>query len=142
MQQKSVPHSIKELIFDGNQNPDHPALESPGQQPLSYRELRNQVLRVIKTLNAMGFGRNDRIAVITPGGPETAVLGIAIMAGFTHTPINPQYKDPEFQDILSRLKVRAVIVQKDHETAARGAALSLGIPVIEITPSARKSRYF
>ena len=38
----------------------------------------------------MGFGRNDRIAVIMPGGPVSAVLGIAVMAGFTHTPLNPQ----------------------------------------------------
>ena len=132
---ESEPHTIKDLIFHGNQNPDHPALESPGYRPLTYRELRNQVLLVIKTLNAMGFGRNDRIAVIMPAGPETAVLGIAVMAGFTHSPINPQYREPEFQTILSRLKVKAIIVQKNYETAARSAALSQNIPVIEITPS-------
>ena len=127
MTKKLEPLTIKDLIFNGNQNPDHPALESPGYHPLTYRDLRKQVLLVIKTLNSMGFGRNDRIAVIMPGGPVTAVLGIAVMAGFTHTPLNPQYKEPEFQDILSRLKVKAVIVQKNHETAARTAALSRNI---------------
>ena len=142
MIQKSEPRTIKELIFDGKQNPDHPAIESPGYQPLTYRDLRKQVLLVIKTLNAMGFSRNDRIAIIMPGGPETAVLGIAVMAGFTHTPLNPQYKDPEFQDILSRLKVKAIIVQKDHETAARAAALSRNIPIIEITPSPDQAGMF
>ena len=136
------PHTIKELIFNGNQDPDHPAIESPGQQPLSYRDLRKQVLLVIKTLNSLGFGRNDRIAVIMPGGPETAVLGIGIMAGFTHTPLNPQYKDDEFQGIFSRLRVRAIIVQKNQETAARAVALSRNIPVIEITPSADKAGIF
>ena len=60
----------------------------------------------------MGFGPNDRIAVIMPAGPETAVLCVAITTGFTHTPLNPQYKEHEFQEILSRLKVKAVIVQK------------------------------
>ena len=90
MTKKLEPLTIKELIFDGNQDPDHPALETPGQQPLTYKELRKQVLRVIKALNSMGFGRNDRIAVIMPGGPVAAVLGIAVMAGFTHTPLNPQ----------------------------------------------------
>jgi acyl-CoA synthetase (AMP-forming)/AMP-acid ligase II len=142
MIQKSGPCTIKELIFDGDQDPDHPAIESPGYSALTYRNLRKQVLRVINTLNAMGFGRNDRIAIIMPGGPETAVLGIAVMAGFTHTPLNPQYTDPEFQDILSRLKVRAIIVQKDNETAARTAALSLSIPVIEITPSPDQAGIF
>jgi oxalate---CoA ligase len=132
---KSEPNTIKELIFEGNQDPDHPAIETPGYQPLTYRDLRKQALLVIKTLTAMGFGRNDRIAVIMPAGPETAVLGIAVMAGFTHAPLNPQYTEPEFLAVLSRLKVKVVIVQKDSETAARAAASSRNIPLIEITPS-------
>ena len=142
MLSKSEPHTIKELIFDGNQDPDHPAIETPGYQPLTYRDLRNQILWVIKTLNAMGFGRNDRIAVIMPAGPETAVLGIAVMTAFTHTPLNPQFKEHEFLDNLLRLKVKAVIVQQNHETAARAAALSQGIPLIEITPSPDKAGIF
>jgi len=136
------PHTIKDLIFHGNQDPDHPALESPGQLPLTYRDLRNQVLLVIKTLNSRGFGRNDRISVIMPGGPETAVLGIGIMAGFTHAPLNPQYKDLEFREMFSRLSIKAVILQKNHETAARAVALSQKIPVIEITPSPNKAGIF
>jgi acyl-CoA synthetase (AMP-forming)/AMP-acid ligase II len=142
MLQQFRPLTIKDLIFNGNQNPDHPAIESPGQQPLTYQDLRKQVLLVIKALNSMGFGRNDRIAIIMPGGPETAVLGIAIMAGFTHTPLNPQYRDPEFKAILSRLKVKAVIVQKNHETAARNVAISQNIPIIEITPSPDQAGIF
>jgi acyl-CoA synthetase (AMP-forming)/AMP-acid ligase II len=142
MTKKLEPLTIKELIFNGNQDPDHAALETPGQQPLTYKDLRKQVLLVIKALNSMGFGRNDRIAVIMPGGPVTAVLGIAVMAGFTHTPLNPQYKEPEFQDILSRLKVKAIIVQKNHETAARTAAVSRNIPIIEITPSPDQAGIF
>jgi acyl-CoA synthetase (AMP-forming)/AMP-acid ligase II/thioesterase domain-containing protein/acyl carrier protein len=136
------PLTIRDLIFHGNQNPDHPALKSPGQQPLTYRDLQKQVLLVIKTLNSLGFRRNDRIAVIMPAGPETAVLGIGIMAGFTHTPLNPQYRDHEFQDMFSRLKVKGILVQKNHKTAARDAALSQNIPIIEITPSAEKAGIF
>jgi acyl-CoA synthetase (AMP-forming)/AMP-acid ligase II/thioesterase domain-containing protein/acyl carrier protein len=136
------PHTIKDLIFHGNQDPDHPALEAPGQQSLSYGDLQKQVLLVIKTLNSLGFVRNDRIAVIMPAGPETAVLGIGIMAGFTHTPLNPQYRDHEFQDMFSRLKVKAIVVQKNHKTAARDVALSQKIPIIEITPAPEKAGIF
>ena len=67
----------------------------------------------------MGFSRNDRIAIIMPGGPETALLGIAVMAGFTHVPLNPQYKETEFQDIFRRLKVSAIIVQKNFEICGK-----------------------
>lgn len=135
MPPEPLPHTIADLIFSQHQNPDDPAIESPGYRPLTYRDLRNQVIQVIQTLHSMGFGQNDRIAVIMPGGPETAVLGIAVMAGFTHTPLNPQYREPEFQVMLPGLKVRAVIVQKGHPTAARTVAESLDIPVLEITPS-------
>ncbi len=142
MMEKTQHLTISDLILSGNQDPDHPAIESPGYRPLTYRELKNQVILVVKTLNAKGFGRNDRIAVIMPAGPETAVLGIAIMAGFTHTPLNPQYREPEFQVILPRLNVKAIVVRKDHETAARTVALSLNISVIEITPSTDQAGSF
>jgi len=142
MHQKFKSLTIEDLIFHGNQNPDHPAIESPGQQPLSYRDLRTQVHRVIKAINAMGFCRNDRIAIIMPGGPEAALLGIAVMAGFTHIPLNPQYKENEFQDIFRRLKVSAIIAQKNHGSEARKVALSRNIPVIEITPSKDKAGIF
>jgi acyl-CoA synthetase (AMP-forming)/AMP-acid ligase II/thioesterase domain-containing protein/acyl carrier protein len=136
------PLTIRDLIFHGNQDPDHPALESPGQQSLTYRDLQKQVLLIIKTLNSLGFVRNDRIAVIMPAGPETAVLGIGIMAGFTHTPLNPQYRNHEFRDMFSRLKVKAILVQKNHKTAARDVALSQNIPIIEIDPSPEKAGIF
>ncbi len=142
MMEKTQPLTISDLILSGNQDPDRPAIESPGYRPLTHRELKNQVILVVKTLNAKGFGRNDRIAVIMPAGPETAVLGIAIMAGFTHTPLNPQYREPEFQVILPRLNVKAIVVRKDHETAARTVALSLNISVIEITPSTDQAGSF
>ena len=82
--------SLEDLIFHGNQDPDHPAIETPGYQPLNYRDLRMQILYGVKTLNAMGFCRNDRIAVIMPGGPETGVACLTVMAGFTATPLNPE----------------------------------------------------
>ena len=66
------PSTIKDLIFNGNQDPDHIALESPGYQPLTYRDLRMQIRYGVKTLNAMGFCQNDRIAVILPGGLKPA----------------------------------------------------------------------
>ena len=75
--------TIRDIIFDRDQDPDHHAIECPGFHPLTYRDLRLQILYVVKTLNTLGFHRNDRIAIITPTGPETAVIIISVMAGFT-----------------------------------------------------------
>jgi acyl-CoA synthetase (AMP-forming)/AMP-acid ligase II len=126
--------TIKDLIFNGNQDPNHHAIECPGYRPLTYRDLRLQVLYVVKALNAMGFHRNDRIAVIMPAGPETAVIIISVMAGFTSVPLNPQSSVQEFSRNFSQLKINAIIIQKGHDTAAAGVAKSQNIPVIELVP--------
>ena len=126
--------TIKDALFNGNQDPDHNAIECPGYEPLTYHDLRLQILYVVKTLNAMGFHRNDRIAVITPAGPETAVSIISIMAGFTSVPLNPQNREPEYNSYFSQLKIKAIIVQKDYKTAATAVAKSRNIPIIGLIP--------
>jgi acyl-CoA synthetase (AMP-forming)/AMP-acid ligase II/thioesterase domain-containing protein/acyl carrier protein len=142
MKGKSELLTISDLIFYGNQDPDHPAIESPGYQPLTYRDLRNQVIFGVKSLNAMGFFRNDRIAVMMRGGPETAVVSLAVMAGFTSAPLNPEYKKKEFETYFSKLKIKAIIVEKDCETAATAVADSFNIPVIEAAPEKDKAGIF
>jgi oxalate---CoA ligase len=135
MMNESEHYTVKELLFDRNQDPDHTAIESPGMHPLTYQDLRIQIISVIKTLNSMGFHRNDRIAVITPAGPETAVIIVAVMAGFTSIPLNPHNKRQEYERYFSLLKVKAIIVQKGYETAAALVAAERNIPVIELVPT-------
>jgi acyl-CoA synthetase (AMP-forming)/AMP-acid ligase II len=126
--------AIHDIIFNGNQDPDHNAIECPGYRPLTYRDLRQQIISVVKTLNAMGFRRNDRIAIIAPAGPDTAVIIISVMAGFTSIPLNPQNRDQEYTSYFSQLKIKLIIVQKGYETAATAVAKSLNIPIIELIP--------
>jgi acyl-CoA synthetase (AMP-forming)/AMP-acid ligase II len=126
--------TIKDILFDRDQDPDHNAIECPGFYPLTYRDLRLQIKYVVKALNSLGFHRNDRIAIIMPAGPETAVTIISVMAGFTAVPLNPQARDPEYSTYFSQLKINAVIVRKGYETAAFAVAKSRDIPVIELVP--------
>ena len=127
--------TIGDLILHGNQDPDQYAIESPGYLPLSYRDLRSQICSVVKSLNTRGFHRNDRIAIISPPSPETAVCIVAVITGFTCVPLNMQYKAQEFEDIFTRTGIRAVIIQQGKETAATEVAESRAIPVIEMVPS-------
>ncbi|RPI38285.1 MAG: hypothetical protein EHM53_09200, partial [Methanoregulaceae archaeon] len=133
--------TIKDLIFDGHQDPDQHAIESPGYRPLTYRDLRQQILSIVKSLNARGFHRNDRIAIISPPGPETAVCIVAVMAGFTSVPLNTQFTAHEYEDIFSRVKIRAVIVQQDKATTAIAVAESRAIPVMEMVPSGTAGKF-
>ena len=135
MTDESGHFTIGDIIFYGHQDPDHNAIECPENLPLTYGDLRQQVLSVVKTLKARGFHRNDRIAVITPAGPETAVVIIAVMAGFTSVPLNPQSREQEYISYFSHMKIKAIIVQKGYDTAATAVAKSRNIPVIELCPA-------
>ena len=115
-------------------SPDAIAITAPGRQPLSYGRLQMHIVEVVGTLNSMGVGRNDRVAIVLPDGPEMAVVFLAVAAGATSAPLNPNYRASEIDFYLSDLKVRTLIVQSGVESPARAVAETLGISIIELTP--------
>ena len=126
--------TIHDFIFYGGQDPEKNAIESPGYRPLTYREFRDTIHSTVAILNAKGFHRNDRLAIIAPAGPETAVCITAVMAGFTSLPLNPQSTKKEFSELFTRLGIRAIIVRRDFTTMATSVAKVRDIPVIELVP--------
>jgi len=134
--------TIRDLLFSGNQNPDNPAIESPGYEPMTFQDLRKQVRSVVQTLNGLGYRRNDRIAVVMPDGPAAAVMIIAVMAGFTSIPLNPRSTGQESAALFSHLKITAVVVQEGSETPARQAAEQQKIRIIRVVPDQKKAGMF
>ncbi|MFA5267301.1 MAG: AMP-binding protein [Methanoregula sp.] len=134
--------TIRDLLFEGDQDPDHPAIESPGYKPLTHRGLREHILVVNKMLSARGFQRNDRIAVIIPAGPAAAVMIAAVMTGFTSVPLNYQHREQEFEAFFLSAGIAAIVIEKDSKTAAKTAAGNLHIPVIEIIPGTTTAGIF
>ena len=63
-----------------------PALSAPGRAGLSHGALHGQVLTTLAWLNARGIGRNDRVAIVLPNGPEMASSFLACAAGVTSAP--------------------------------------------------------
>ena len=82
----------------------------------------------------MGIGRNDRVAIVLPDGPEMAVTFVAVAAGATSAPLNPAYRANEFDFYLSDLNAKALVVQAGIESPARAVAQARGIPLIELSP--------
>ena len=114
--------------------PQAPAILTPGRAPLTYERLLSQVTKTVRNLNDMGLGRNDRIAVIMPSSAEGGVASVCIETMATFVPLNPSLSLSELLDLLSRLKIKAVIIQEGSETAATQAAQQLGLRVINLTP--------
>jgi len=112
-------------------HPDAPAILAPERSHLPYRRLWRQVEHVVNKLNAMAIGRNDRVAIVLPNGPELAAAFVAVTAGATAAPLNPSLRQNEFEFYLSDLKAKAMIVPSGGEATARAAAQACGIPTLE-----------
>jgi acyl-CoA synthetase (AMP-forming)/AMP-acid ligase II/acyl carrier protein len=115
-------------------SPEATAIAAPGRAPLTYGRLFAQVEDTRETLNAMGIGRNDRIAIVLPNGGEMATAFLAVAAGAASAPLNPAYGASEFEFCLSDLNARALIVASGMDSPARGVARAGGIPIIELSP--------
>ena len=80
-----------------------PAITAPGRPALTHCGLRALAARTVAALNGMGIGRNDRVAIVLPNGPEMAAAFLAVAAGATTAPLNPAYRADEFEFYLADL---------------------------------------
>ncbi len=122
--------TLREMLAAGD---DHaPALAAPGRPPLDFRGLRSTVGETLAALNALGIGRNDRVAIVLGNGPEMAACFVACACGVTSAPLNPAYRADEFEFYLSDLRAKALIVEEGSTSAAIAVAERLGVRVLEL----------
>jgi len=112
------------------------AIGAPERPPLSYDGLRKLAGDTIATLNGMGIGRNDRVAIVLPNGPEMATAFVTIAGAATTAPLNPAYRADEFEFYLSDLDARALVLDATGNAAAEEVAARLKIPVIRLEVAA------
>jgi len=116
------------------------AIAAPAVRPLTYGELRDQVKYTVVTLNGHGVGRNDRVAIVLPNGPEMATAFVGIAAGASAAPLNPGYRLEEFEFYLSDLGAKALVLEQGSQSPAREVALRLGILVLELKTDSAPGR--
>ena len=130
------PTCIRSIIdAQAERTPDAIAIIAPRRAPLTYSGLHTQIEDTVRTLNAMGVGRNDRVAIVLPNGPEMAIAFLAVASGATSAPLNPAYGANEFNFYLSDLNAKALIIQSGMDSPARAVAQTRGIPIIELSPA-------
>ncbi len=124
-----LPHLLE---HQAQRIPDSPAILAPGRAPLIYSRLYQHVEKLGRALRGMGIGRSDRIVVVLPNGPELAVTILTVSASAVCAPLNPAFGIEELVGYFADLRPRALIAQAGIESHARRAALSRGIPIIEL----------
>jgi len=130
----SAIQTLKDLLAVGRG--DAAAITAPGAKDLTFDAFRSLVAATIATLNGFGIGRNDRVAIVLPNGPEMATAFVAIATGATAAPLNPAYKADEFEFYMSDLAAKALVVEAGSKSPAIEVARKLNIPVLTLTPDA------
>ena len=113
------------------------AIAASGRPSLDHGGLRALAERTLVTLNGLGIGRNDRVAIVLANGPEMATCFIAAACGVTTAPLNPAYRTDEFEFYLSDLRAKALIVEHDSVSPAIDVARRLGVRLLDLHPRER-----
>ncbi len=109
-----------------------PAFSAPGRRPLTYGALRAHMVRTVERLAALGLGRGDRVALVLPNGPEMASAFVSLAAAVTTAPLNPAYREEEFDFYLTDLDARALVVAAGDEGPALAVARRRGLAVLRL----------
>ena len=91
--------TVTELLSTGEDNAV--AISGTQREALTYTGLREQVDETVARLNEIGIGRNDRVAIVLPNGPEMATAFVSIAAGATTAPLNPAYRKRSLSSIYA-----------------------------------------
>lgn len=127
--------TIRQLVFThASSQPQATALLAPGLAGLSYAGLESSLQLISSELAGRGLRRTDRVAIVMPGGPESALSFLSVCSVAVSAPLNPHYQQSEFEFYLADLQAGALLTLAGYQTHARSAAAALGIPLIELVP--------
>ena len=133
--QRSTAQTVYQLLqCRARTAPEHTAIIAPGRLLLTNACLLRQVERTAEALRAFGLKRNDRVALVLPNGPEMAVAFLAVASVATCAPLNPGYRDREFEFYLADLKARVLIIWSKTDSPAKKVAEAHNIPLMALTP--------
>jgi long-chain acyl-CoA synthetase len=103
--------------------PDHPAVVAAGSgAAVTYRELDDRSVRLVRVLRAAGLGVDSRVAVISEKRAEWAEMTWALLrSGMTAVPVSPRVRPSDLGALLAETGVAAVIASGAAAAAVRDA---------------------
>ncbi|MDX1540914.1 MAG: AMP-binding protein, partial [Geminicoccaceae bacterium] len=125
--------TIVELLAQGADGT--PSIGAVDRPPLTYDGLRTQVRTTIEALNRVGIGRGDAVGIVLPNGPSMASCFVSVAAGAVAAPLNPTYREDEYDFYLEDLAAKALILEAGADGPARAVARRRQIPVLDLDAS-------
>ena len=96
-------------------DPNATAIMSIDGAAVTYRQVVDVVDRLTGQLRDLGVRRNDRVAIVLPNGPETALMTLGSTACATAAPLNPGYRLHELSLYLQDLQPSLIVCRSDIE---------------------------
>ncbi|MEL6793690.1 MAG: AMP-binding protein, partial [Pseudomonadota bacterium] len=112
------------------------AIGAPEREWLTYGDLRAQAARTAADLAAAGVTAGDRVAIVLANGPDMASAFVTVAQAATTAPLNPAYRQEEFEFYLDDLKAKAIILAEGYDGPALPAARKFGLTVLRLKPEA------
>jgi long-chain acyl-CoA synthetase len=82
-----------------------------GGEPVSYREFGEKVKNLRETLQSLGIGHGDKVAIYTHNTPQYSVIYFAIVSmGAIAVPLLPDFSSTEVENILNHSESKALFV--------------------------------
>ena len=128
--------TIRNMI--NQQNDDLIFLTSEKNEKLSYGEFKIFNEKISRQLAATNIINSDRAAIVLPNGPLMASSFLSISSYMSAAPLNPSYKQEEFEFYLDDLKPKFLLVEPNSKSLAVIAAKNLNIPIFEMKISDNK----
>jgi acyl-CoA synthetase (AMP-forming)/AMP-acid ligase II len=113
------------------------AVIAPGRPDLTYGELGRVLETIASQLADAGFGRETRIGIALPEGPELVVAILAVCSAATCAPLNDALDEEALVRLLVAMRIEALIVTEGSTSAAARAARRAGVVVIALRTSPR-----
>jgi oxalate---CoA ligase len=124
---------LKDLVT--TQPADAVAIMAPDRAAMTYGLFTGLCDMTGRALNALGLGRDDRLAMVLANGPDMAAAFIACASAVTAAPLNPAYREDEYHFYMEDLAARALLVEDGSNSPATAAARRLRIPVFTLVPA-------
>jgi len=133
-----------QTLIDLLPSTDSPAIFSIdlARKPCTHAMLKRFIVEDVN-FEAYGVGRNDRVAILFPNGPELAVAFVAVLSYCTSAPLNPANTPQEIKGELQNVNARAIMVQAGEDNEGiLAVAEELDLVVIECTVDAGTAGVF
>ncbi len=102
----TLPGLFSETVRNFGQRP---ALALVGKPPITYKELEEQIARVIRHLESLGISHGDKVAILASSSPNWAICYYAItFIGAVAVPILPDFHESEVENIIVHSESRAI----------------------------------